>query len=75
MVVVSRWYGGIHLGPDRFKHINNCTRMILEQNGYIKEKVFRNLDKSVYQKIILLFSHPKHMLWVLKRTVSMRRFF
>ena len=40
MVVVSRWYGGIHLGPDRFKHINNCTRMILEQNGYIKEKVY-----------------------------------
>lgn len=25
-VVVSRWYGGIHLGPDRFKHINNATR-------------------------------------------------
>lgn len=22
MVVVSRWYGGIHLGPDRFKLIN-----------------------------------------------------
>lgn len=38
MVVVSRWYGGIHLGPDRFKHINNCTRSILEQCGYIKEK-------------------------------------
>ena len=29
-------------------------------------------DKSAYQKII---SQPKHMLWVLKRTVSMRRFF
>lgn len=25
-VVVTRWYGGIHLGPDRFKHINNATR-------------------------------------------------
>ncbi|KAJ8901095.1 hypothetical protein NDN08_004955 [Rhodosorus marinus] len=25
-VVVSRWFGGIHLGPDRFKHINNAAR-------------------------------------------------
>ena len=32
-------------------------------------------DKSAYQKIIFLISKPKHMLWVLKRTVSMRRFF
>ena len=39
MVVVSRWYGGIHLGPDRFKHINNCTRTILEQHGYLAQRV------------------------------------
>ena len=32
-------------------------------------------DKSVYLKIISLMSQPKHMLWVLKRTVSLRRFF
>ena len=32
-------------------------------------------DKSVWLKIIFFISHPKHMLWVLKRTVSMRRFF
>ena len=32
-------------------------------------------DKSVYCKIIFFISHQKHMLWVLKRTVSMRRFF
>ncbi|KAJ0032222.1 hypothetical protein NQD34_002303 [Periophthalmus magnuspinnatus] len=35
MVVVSRWYGGILLGPDRFKHINNCARSILQEEGYI----------------------------------------
>ena len=29
-------------------------------------------DKRAYLKTI---SQPKHMLWVLKRTVSMRRFF
>ena len=39
MVVVSRWYGGIHLGPDRFKHINNCTRTILEKHGYLTQRV------------------------------------
>ncbi|TSK53743.1 Protein IMPACT [Bagarius yarrelli] len=34
LVVVSRWYGGILLGPDRFKHINNCARNILVQEGF-----------------------------------------
>ncbi|KAM7388563.1 hypothetical protein PAMP_024730 [Pampus punctatissimus] len=34
MVVVSRWYGGILLGPDRFKHINNSARNILVEEGY-----------------------------------------
>jgi putative IMPACT (imprinted ancient) family translation regulator len=38
MVVISRWYGGIQLGPDRFKHINNACREILETNGYIKDR-------------------------------------
>lgn len=33
MVVVSRWYGGIHLGPDRFKHINNVARVLLQHTG------------------------------------------
>ncbi|XP_014635748.1 PREDICTED: protein IMPACT isoform X1 [Ceratotherium simum simum] len=35
MVVVSRWFGGILLGPDRFKHINNCARNILVEKNYI----------------------------------------
>ncbi|XP_076264364.1 protein IMPACT-like [Rhynchophorus ferrugineus] len=35
-VVVSRWYGGIHLGPDRFKHINNAARIALTDAGFIK---------------------------------------
>ncbi|KAM5304124.1 protein IMPACT isoform 3-T3 [Glossophaga mutica] len=34
LVVVSRWYGGILLGPDRFKHINNCARNILVEKKY-----------------------------------------
>lgn len=35
-VVVSRWYGGIHLGPDRFKHINNAARQVLLDAAFIK---------------------------------------
>lgn len=36
LVVVSRWYGGIQLGPDRFRHINNAARQCLQQAGFIK---------------------------------------
>ena len=35
----------------------------------------RPLSKSVYRKIHSLISQSNYMLWVLKRTVSMRRFF
>ena len=31
--------------------------------------------RTVYLKIIFLISLPKHMLWLLKRTVSYRQFF
>ncbi|XP_065062825.1 protein IMPACT-like [Rhopilema esculentum] len=33
VVIVSRWYGGILLGPDRFKHINNCARELIVSSG------------------------------------------
>lgn len=29
LVVVSRWFGGVHLGPKRFAHIVNVTRDLL----------------------------------------------
>lgn len=29
-------YGGIQLGPDRFKHITNAARRALVQAGFIK---------------------------------------
>lgn len=31
-------YGGIHLGPDRFRHINNAARQVLLQAGFIKSE-------------------------------------
>jgi putative IMPACT (imprinted ancient) family translation regulator len=35
VVVVSRWFGGVLLGPARFTHINNAARELLEQCKYI----------------------------------------
>jgi hypothetical protein len=37
VVVVSRWFGGVHLGPDRFRIINNAARDVLVAGGYVKE--------------------------------------
>lgn len=37
MVVVTRWYGGIQLGPARFKHINNAARDALVKGGFVSE--------------------------------------
>lgn len=36
LVVVTRWYGGILLGPDRFKHYNNCARGLMKVVGLIE---------------------------------------
>ena len=36
LVVVSRWFGGVHLGPNRFAHITNVARELLvecHENG------------------------------------------
>ena len=37
MVVVTRWYGGIHLGPDRFRIINSVAREALVVGGFVRE--------------------------------------
>lgn len=37
MVVVTRWYGGIQLGPARFKHINNAARDSLVKGGFVND--------------------------------------
>ncbi len=34
VVVVSRWYGGVLMGPQRFTVINNTARLLLEQCGF-----------------------------------------
>ena len=35
IVVVTRWYGGVKLGPARFTHINNAARVLLEKCGHL----------------------------------------
>ncbi|XP_060099882.1 protein IMPACT [Heteronotia binoei] len=47
LVVVSRWYGGILLGPDRFKHINNCARNILVEQNYTGGAELYNFSENV----------------------------
>lgn len=37
LVIVTRYFGGIHLGPDRFKHINQAARNALEMGGFLDE--------------------------------------
>jgi putative IMPACT (imprinted ancient) family translation regulator len=29
IVVVTRWYGGVHLGGDRFRHVKTCVQEYL----------------------------------------------
>ena len=41
LVVVTRWYGGVHLGGDRWKHINNAARSAIE-GAIDQEKSFVN---------------------------------
>jgi hypothetical protein len=38
IVVVSRWYGGVHLGPARFKWIASVARQALEGAGFLEAK-------------------------------------
>lgn len=46
MVVVTRWYGGIHLGPDRFRIINTASREALVLGGFAKDAKEENKKKG-----------------------------
>ncbi|KAF2140284.1 uncharacterized protein K452DRAFT_289043 [Aplosporella prunicola CBS 121167] len=37
MVIVSRWYGGVQLGPDRFRLINSSARDAFVRGGWAKD--------------------------------------
>jgi len=38
MVIVARWFGGAHIGPDRFRHINSTAREAVLRGGFKKDK-------------------------------------
>ena len=38
VVMVSRWFGGIKLGSDRFKDFNETTQNALRVGGFLDEK-------------------------------------
>lgn len=38
VVVVTRWYGGVQLGPDRFRLINQAARDAVVTGGFVKEE-------------------------------------
>ena len=65
--------GIIHVAPIHEAPINAATHVHNDQDK--SPHIYRPLVESAYQKINFLISQPKHMLWVLKRTVSMRRLF
>ena len=44
-VVVSRWFGGVHLGPSRFAIINNTARQLLVEQGYMPTGATRSRKK------------------------------
>ncbi|PIA15595.1 UPF0029-domain-containing protein [Coemansia reversa NRRL 1564] len=50
MVVVTRWYGGTHLGPDRFKLISNAARQALTASGYLEPAKSNAVYKRSTQK-------------------------
>jgi Uncharacterized protein family UPF0029/RWD domain len=35
LVLVSRWYGGVQLGPARFKYIASTARDVLQEHGFL----------------------------------------
>ncbi|KAJ2644864.1 hypothetical protein GGF44_000357 [Coemansia sp. RSA 1694] len=50
VVVVTRWFGGTHLGPDRFKLINIAARQALDAGGFIGEQAKSATAKKAGRK-------------------------
>ena len=67
---------GLYVFADQSLYYRTCImqiHVVYDLNRYLTDVTCaRPPDKSVYWKII---SYPKHMLWVLIRTVSMKWFF
>lgn len=49
LVVVTRWFGGIKLGSERWKHINNASRNAIE--GGLASEITQETSESQKSKI------------------------
>ncbi|KAF9423684.1 hypothetical protein HW555_001010 [Spodoptera exigua] len=36
-VIVTRWFGGIQIGPDRVRHITNASKQAIQQAGLLNK--------------------------------------
>ncbi|CAG8815112.1 16561_t:CDS:2, partial [Dentiscutata erythropus] len=55
-VIVTRWFGGISLGPVRFEHIVKCAREVLDQGPFLSKSVSTSSSskRSVSSSTILV---------------------
>ena len=51
LVVVTRWFGGIKLGSDRWRHINNAARNAIE--GGLASEITQEKSESQKSKIVM----------------------
>lgn len=49
LVVVTRWYGGVHLGPSRFRCISDVAMESLVNAGYTELKAPKNCWIDIYK--------------------------
>lgn len=54
LIVVSRWYGGIHLGADRFKDYSNAARNLINHLELIQNPVSTCMINKVVMKAFVL---------------------
>lgn len=50
VIVVSRWFGGIQLGADRFKHINHVARDLVDKCGVLPSADATSQPKDASKK-------------------------
>lgn len=46
IVVVSRWFGGTHIGPDRFKHINSAAREAVLKGPFSNDTAIKRTTEA-----------------------------
>jgi hypothetical protein len=77
VIIVTRWHGGIHIGNDRFKHINKCASDLLQSRrqaetsktsadpkdtkGKGKSKSKQKKSELVYVRFTYVYKSPSQL--------------